>query len=132
MPLVEPGLEFRDGLTVARPGEGVRMSQIALVTVSGWWEVENMDLVVDIVREMAADFGMEFAGALRRPHAYYMRGDAAKEVLEAARRCGRDLVERGRMSDEDLSLVSKPLVTREEDFERSRKSLLELKNQPDA
>jgi hypothetical protein len=127
MPLVEPQLEFRDGRTVARPAEGVRLSRIVLVTVSGWWEVENMDLVVDIVREMAADFGMEFSGALRRPHAYYMRGEAAEGVLDAARRCGHDLVAKGRMSDEDLVAVSRPLVTKEEDVARSNESLRELK-----
>lgn len=127
MPLVEPDLVFRDGRTAARPAEGVRLSRIALVTVSGWWEVENMDLVVDIVREMAADFGMEFSGALRRPHAYYMRGEAGREVLDAARRCGHDLVAKGRMSDDDLATVSRPLVSMEEDIARANESLRELK-----
>ncbi len=127
MPLVDPTLEFRDGRTVARPLEGVRMSKIALVTVSGWWEMGNMDLVVDVVREMAADFGMEFAGALRRPHAYYMRGEEAEDILEAARRCGRDLILEGRMSGEDLAIVGRPLVSREDDHERSNRAVEELK-----
>jgi len=127
MPLVDPTLEFRDGRTVARPLGNVRMSKIALVTVSGWWEVGNMDLVVDVVREMAADFGMGFAGALQRPHAYYMRGEAAEDILEAARRCGRDLVSKGSMSGDDLAIVSRPLVSREEDHERANRAVMELK-----
>jgi hypothetical protein len=86
-----------------------------------------MDLVVDIAREMAADFGVEFAGALRRPHAYYMRGEDAEDVLEAARRCGHDLVARGAMSEEDLAVVSRPLVGQEEDLERSNRAYRELK-----
>ncbi len=130
MPLVEPQLDFRDGRTVARTGEGVRLSKIVLVTVSGWWEVENMDLVVDIAREMAADFGMEFSGALRRPHAYHMRGGGAEDVLEAARRCGRDLIAKGAMSEDDLAIVSRPLVGREEDMERANRALRELKGGP--
>jgi hypothetical protein len=127
MPLVDPELSFVDGRTAARPGDGVRLSKIALVTVSGWWELENMDLVVDIAREMAADFGVEFAGALRRPHAYYMRGEGAEDVLEAARRCGHDLVARGGMSEQDLAVVSRPLVSREEDMERANRAYRELK-----
>lgn len=128
MPLVEPELGFVDGRTAARPADDVNLSRIVLVTVSGWWEVENMDLVVEIVREMAADFGMEFSGALRRPHAYYMRGEEAADVLEAARRCGRDLVTLGRMSEQDLAVVSRPLVGREEDMERANREYRELKD----
>lgn len=127
MPLVEPMLEFKDGRTVARPLEGTRLSRIALVTVSGWWEIENTDLVVDIAREMAADLGVEFAGALRRPHAYEMSSEDAADVLEAARRCGHDLVAQGSMSEEDLAIVSRPLISLEEDHERSNRALMELK-----
>ncbi len=127
MPLVDPELDFREGRTVARPGDDVGLTKIALVTVSGWWELENMDLVVDIAREMAADFGVEFAGALRRPHAYYMRGEGTEDILEAARRCGRDLIAKGAMSEEDLAVVSRPLVSREEDMERANRAYYDLK-----
>ena len=126
-PLVEPILEFRDGRTVARHHDDVSISKIALVAVSGWWEVENTDLVVDIVRELANDLGVDFAGALRRPHAHYMQGEGSGDVLEAARRCGRDLVVTGRMSDDDLAVVSQPLTGREEDMDRANKAYLELK-----
>jgi hypothetical protein len=132
MPLVEPHLEFREGRTVARPGKGVRLSKLVIVTVTGWWEMGNTDLVVAIGREMAADFGVEFAGALRRPHAYYMRGDKAEDILEAARRCGHDLVAEGAMSEEDMAIVSRPLVSMEEDMERANRSLEELKRQSGA
>jgi multimeric flavodoxin WrbA len=127
MPLVEPELVFKGGRTAARPGEGVRLSKMVLVSVSGWWEMENMDLVVDIVREMAADFGMEYSGALRRPHAYYMRGEGATDILEAARRCGHDLIAKGAMSDEDLTIISRPLVSLEKDLEMSNRRTRELK-----
>lgn len=131
-PLIEPILEFRDGRTVARFHEDVRISKIVLVTVSGWWEVENMDLVVDIVREIANDLGVEFAGALRRPHADFMRDEAADDVLRAAKRCGRDLVAEGRMSEEDLTVVSRPLVERDEDIRRANESYMEVKRRAGA
>ena len=126
-PLAEPILEFKDGRTVVRTHEDTNISRIVLVAVSGWWELENTDLVVDIVREMAADFGVEFSGALRRPHAYYMQGEGAEDVLEAARRCGRDLVAKGSMSEDDLAVVSRPLVDRDADIERANKAYLEVK-----
>jgi hypothetical protein len=126
-PLIEPLLEVEDGRTTARFHEDVRIGMIVLVAVSGWWEVGNMDLLVEIVRELAKDTGVEFAGALLRPHAYEMARPEAADVLEAARRLGSQLVTQGRMSPDDLAIVSRPLVSWEDDLERSNTGYMELK-----
>lgn len=128
-PLIEPVLEFRDGRTSARFHEDVRISKFVLVCATGWWEAGNADLVVRIVRELCADASVEFAGALVRPHAYYIQDEAAADVLEAARRCGRDLVATGRMSEADLAVVSRPLVDRDADIERANRNYLEAKRE---
>jgi hypothetical protein len=126
-PLIEPVLEAKDGRTVARFQEDVRIKRIVLVAVSGWWEVGNMDLLVEIVKEIAKDTGTEFAGALLRPHAYEMARPEAADVLEAAHRLGCQLISKGRMSPDDLAVVSRPLVSWENDLERSNRGYQETK-----
>lgn len=115
-PLFAPELEFRDGRTRAQLHRDVSLRQLVLVSVSGWWEVGNMDTVVRIARELAADMSVEFAGALLRPHAQVMEdaelGDP--KVLEAAREAGRQLVSEGRMDPATLAEASRPLIAEEE------------------
>lgn len=118
MPLIDPKLERRQGRTRARLHKDVNIRKIVLVATSGWWEVENCDTVVRIVRELAEDTGTEFAGAVLRPHADAMktRGGVSEDgqaVLDAARRAGKELAERGSMSQETLAAVSRPLVPQE-------------------
>jgi multimeric flavodoxin WrbA len=118
-PLVVPRLETRDGRTRARFRDDVRIRTIALVATGGWWERENMGTVVRIAEELAADASVAFAGAVLRPHAFAMRrqGELTAEgraVLEAARKAGVELVRDGRMRENTLVSVSRPLMGEDE------------------
>jgi multimeric flavodoxin WrbA len=118
MPLIDPRLERRQGRTRALLHKDVNIRKIVLVATSGWWEVENCDTVVRIVRELAEDTGTEFAGAVLRPHADAMKthggvSEDGQAVLDAARRAGKELAERGSMSQETLAAVSRPLMPQE-------------------
>lgn len=118
MPLIDPKLERRQGRTRAVLHKDVNISKLVLVATSGWWEIENCDTVVRIVRELAEDMGTEYGGAVLRPHADAMRtadgiSEGGQAVLAAARRAGKELVEQGRMSDEVLAAVSRPLMPQE-------------------
>lgn len=118
-PLVEPVLETREGRTRARFRPDVQVEKMVLVCTSGWWEKENCDTVVRIVREFAEDASVEFAGALLRPHASLLRrkGELSEDgstVLEAAKSAGRQLIEKGEIGPETLDAVSRPLVSREQ------------------
>lgn len=123
MPLVEPILEFRDGRTRARFHDNVRISKIVLVTVGGWWEKGNADTVLRIVEEIAKDVGVEFSGALIRPHAFLLNENEEKAqlVLDAAKKAGAQLVREGKMSVELLESVSQPLISEENLRERYNK-----------
>jgi len=115
MPLIDPKLERRQGRTRALLHKDVNIRKIVLVATSGWWEIENCDTVVRIVRELAEDASTEFAGAVLRPHADAMRADGkvsrdGQVVLDAVRRAGNELVKQGRMSQETLAAVSRPLM----------------------
>ena len=117
--LMDPVLEIRQGRTRARFHADVKISKIVLVSTGGWWEMGNFGTVVRIAEEMAEDFGVEFAGAVLRPHAYLMKEDgelteAGRAVQEAARQAGYELLKEGRMKQETLEAVSRPLISQEE------------------
>ncbi len=61
--------------------------------------------------------GRDFVGALLRPHGWVLRHllkqGEGQDVLDAARRAGRELVE-GDVSAETLAAVSREVVTLEE------------------
>ena len=118
-PLMEPRLEFRNGRTRARVREDVSIRRLALVATGGWWEKENSDTVVRIARELAEVMSIEFSGAVLRPHAFTMWKDKeltpdATAVLAAAKQAGVEFARSGKMSEETLAGVSRPLVTEEE------------------
>ncbi|MFW9793028.1 MAG: flavodoxin family protein, partial [Candidatus Thorarchaeota archaeon] len=116
MPLIEPILEFRDGRTRAKFHDDVKISKIVLVSTGGWWEKENMELLVNFVDHMAKDASVEFSGAVLRPHASLMNKykETAEEILSAVKDAGTQLVRTGKMSEETLETISKPLQSEKE------------------
>jgi hypothetical protein len=128
--LLDPMLAFREGRTRARFRQDVGIRKIVLLSTSGWWEKGNFDTVVRIAEELAANAGVEFAGALLRPHAPMMRENGVpagtrqltadgQAVLDAAHRAGRELISKGAMTSETLEAVSRPLVSQEEYWRRN-------------
>jgi len=118
-PLVEPLLETRHGRTRVRFRDDVHIRKIVLVSTGGWWERANFDTVVRIVEELAENNGVEFAGAVLRPHAFLMEeaGELTPDVrgvLQAARQAGRELITEGAMRQETLEMISRPLVSEAE------------------
>lgn len=120
-PLIDPYLIRRGPRTRARPNKDVKIKKIALVSTCGWWEMGNFGTVVRIVREISKDIGIEFAGAVLRPHASLMGRGGRKEedMLRAARRAGEELVRKGTMSKRVLDAVSQPLMSEQEFRRRS-------------
>ncbi|MDP2858744.1 MAG: flavodoxin family protein [Bacillota bacterium] len=118
-PLVEPFLQTRGGRTRARFREDVQIRKIVLVSTGGWWEKGNFDTVVHITQELAENAGVEFAGAVIRPHAFLMkkRGQLTEEgkaILDAVRRAGYDLVKNGMIAKETFDAISRPLLSEDE------------------
>jgi multimeric flavodoxin WrbA len=111
MPLIEPILEFHDGRTRAKFHDDVKISKIVLVSTGGWWEKENMELLVHFAEHMARDGNIEFSGAVLRPHAFLMDKykEKADEILSAAKNAGAQLIKEGKMSKDTLEVISQPL-----------------------
>jgi NAD(P)H-dependent FMN reductase len=106
----------RDGGTYHPARAGEKRHKLVLVSSCAMWEVEKFDPVIEQMRAIDRDTEIiEFAGALLRPHAEFLRGMLdlkmpCRDVLDAAREAGRQLVLDGRMSDETLRTVSRRLV----------------------
>jgi hypothetical protein len=64
---------------------------------------------------MAKNHGLEFAGAVLRPHSLLMdrNKEKAEEVLKVAKRAGFQLLKEGRISREVLDTISQPLIPEE-------------------
>jgi hypothetical protein len=115
-PLLDPVLEMREGRTRARLHSDVRIHKILLVSAGGWWERGNFETLLTIFRDLAETMGIEFSGALLRPHAFLMKpkGELTKEgteILEAVRKAGRALVEAGKIPSDLLESISRPLIS---------------------
>jgi len=118
-PLLDPVLEFRKGRTRAIFRKDGRIRAIVLVSTGGWWEKGNFGTVVRIVKELAEDASVNFAGAVLRPHVHAMRrkGELTQDgraVLNAVRKAGYELVKDGAMKRETLEAISRPLISRAE------------------
>jgi multimeric flavodoxin WrbA len=113
VPLIDPILERQNGRTRARFRADVKISKIVLVSSSGWWEMGNFGTVLRIIKELAEDVDVEFAGALLRPHASFMteHKEKAEKIFAAAKQAGYQLVKDGRMSKDLLKAVSQPLIS---------------------
>jgi len=115
VPLIDPVLNRRNGRTRARFRADVKISKFVLVSSSGWWEIGNFGTVLRIVKELAKDTNVEFAGAVIRPHASIMteNKEKAEKIFAAARQAGYQLVKEGRMSKDLLKIISQPLISEE-------------------
>jgi multimeric flavodoxin WrbA len=114
-----PYLEFRDGRCRHPMGEGHKPGKIVLVSSCGLWEMENFDPILAHMRAYSQNMQKEFAGALLRPHAPALTlmmqdGKAQSEIVEAAKRAGRQLVSEGKMSVDTLKTVSRELLPAQE------------------
>ncbi len=127
-PLLDPILEFREGRTRARFREDIKIGKIALVSTSGWWELGNFGTVLRVVKELAEDASVEFAGGMLRPHAHLMLENGkltqdGKNVLEAAHKAGNELIAEGEISQETINQISRPLISQEELWRRYKRAL---------
>lgn len=118
LPMALPYFEIRDG-HIRHPGrDGVKLGKIVLVSNCGFWERDNFDPLLAHFDAYSRNVGAQFAGALLRPHGpalaqMIQMGAPVKDVLEAAREAGSQLVRDGRMSLETLDTISRDLLPRE-------------------
>ena len=130
-PLIEPILTKRNGRTRARFHKNVRIKNIALVSTCGWWEKGNFSTVLRIVKEIARDANVKFAGAVLRPHANLLgkNKEKTKEILDAAKEAGFQLATKGTISKELLETVAQPMISEEAFRQRENNEYMSLKRE---
>ena len=102
-----------------------------LVATSGWWELGNFDTVKHIVEEIAADFNVEFGGAVLRLHSTAMNShpDDKKIIITTLVEAGYQLIKEGKISPDKLELISKPLISFEDYLNEETNSYLIISSQ---
>jgi multimeric flavodoxin WrbA len=115
IPLIEPYVELREGHCRHTVPERHKHSKVVLVSTCGFWEMDNFNPLVMHIQAICKNACWEYTGALLRPHSsalWYMlkKGMPVQDVIEAAKKAGRDLARDGRMKEETLKIVSRGLV----------------------
>ncbi len=123
MPIMNPVLKFRNERTKIRFHDYVRIRKIVLVSVCGWWELGNFDLVEHIVKEICFKASVVFGGSVLRPHADILpkEKDKGNEVFKALEELGFCLIKNGILSEDLLKIVAQPLISENECRERLSK-----------
>ncbi len=126
MPLIEPMLEIRDGRTRAKWHDDVKVSKFVFVSSGGWWEAGNFEVVTHIMQEISENSNVPFIGPVIRPHADQLHHyeEKAKEVFDAAESAGKQVIEKGTITQETLDLISQPLITHEQAIAGGNRSYL--------
>jgi multimeric flavodoxin WrbA len=135
IPLIEPYVELREGHCRHTVPERHKHSKVVLVSTCGFWEMDNFNPLVTHMQAICKNACWEYAGALLRPHSgalWYMlkKGMPVQDVIEAAKKAGKELVRNGRMKEEALKIVSRELAPLEvfvskmnRDFKRALEKL---------
>ncbi len=117
LPRAMPSIELREGHT-RHPHREITHGKLVLVSSCGLWELDNFDAMLSHIKAYCRNADLEFAGALLRPHALFLKrmleqGAPVKDVIETARESGRQLVKEGKISENMQDIVSRPLVSKD-------------------
>ena len=115
IPIIEPYFVMQGNHCRHPPRQPHKRSKVVLVSNCGFWEVDNFDPLVMHLKAICMNTCWDFAGALLRPHGealgYMVRkGISVQDVLDAAKNSGKELARTGRISKENLKIVSRELV----------------------
>ncbi len=119
LPLIEPFITLQSGHCSHPIREGTPKAKVVLVSSCGFWEMDNFEPLLEQMRTLCRVIGLDFAGALLRPHApgfttMLEMGGPVKDVLDAARAAGRELGKTGTISLESMATVSRAVLPRDD------------------
>jgi len=137
-PIKEPFFELSDACSFQPPQyEFIRRRRVVLVSGCIRWEHDTFDPVLVHIRALVTSMSClaaEYAGALLRPHACAMKPPFAKEkpireILDAAREAGRDLVRVGSISQQKLDRVSCEIMSKEDYVQIFNRQIREMREE---
>ena len=118
-PLLDPRLRFENGRSKAQFRDDVKIKKIGLLAASGWWEVENTDTVVKIIKDLASLARCEFLPPILRPQAGNLRSrsgmtEIGKEIMGLMEIAGEQLIRTGTIETTITESIQQPLMPLEE------------------
>jgi len=118
IPLSDPHFELVEGhYRHPRRYEGDPPA-VVLVSVCGFYERDNFNGLIDHMERMCRNMQSRFVGAVVRPSSYIytledILAEPIKEIKDATRRAGRELVEKGELSAEILDDVARDYLPKD-------------------
>jgi len=121
IPMLQPFFELRGGRTRHPLREGYGGKKVVLVSVCGLYEMENFDILVEHFKAFAGNYDADVRGMLLRPHGggltFMKEKENVKDVLDACRDAGKELVVDGAVSEATEERIAVPLFSREQHME---------------
>lgn len=118
---------IKDGHSRHNPSKGTKdFEKLVLISNCGFHEMDNFDAILMHAKVIAKHFHCEFAGALLRPHGpalsmllnekfskkmFICSRALASDVLLAAMKAGKELIENGKISEKTEKEISRELFT---------------------
>ena len=113
--LLDPYVVLKDGHCRHSIREKTTCTKLVLVSNCGFWELDNFAPLIAHAKAICKNTSWEYAGALLRPHGpalgYMLRkGYPVQDVLDAAKKAGKELAKNGKISEETLKTIGRELV----------------------
>jgi hypothetical protein len=123
IPLVKPFFEIRDDHCRHPPLLDRDPIKVALVSVSGFTELDNFDPLVMHVKAFCKNLNGDYAGSVLRPLGaqlpmFKKMGIPVDDVFDAIKQAGIEFVEQGKISAKTQDIISRELVPRSEYVKR--------------
>ena len=119
IPLAEPRIELVEGhCRHPRRAPAAGLRRLVLLSVCGFWELDNFDVLVAWAKAMCRNLHCDFAGKLLRPHAYAFASvpgiaPPKRRVVKAIRQAARELVTEGAITAETETAVAAEMIGRD-------------------
>lgn len=119
IPLLHGAFELRDDHCRHALREGVKAGKIALLSVSGFTEMDNFDPLIAHVKAISKNMNREYIGALLRPYGWIIepamkQGAQLNYILEATKQAGYQLISKGKMEEATLTTIAREILPRDE------------------
>jgi multimeric flavodoxin WrbA len=127
LPNLHGAFELREDHCRHALREGVKAGKIALVSVSGFTEMDNFDPLIAHVKAISKNMNREYVGALLRPYAWIIepalkQGAPLNDILDATKQAGYQLISKGKMDEETLAIVAREIIPRSQVIELMRQN----------
>jgi multimeric flavodoxin WrbA len=116
IPLHHPHIFMKDG-HCRHPSRYPRMPSIVLLSVCGYYEVDNFDPLIDHVEAITRNLHSRLVGSILRPNLAVGDNNAYVPIFSAVKEAGIQIIEKGSISEELQQKISNPVVSGEEFIE---------------